>query len=248
MLDDRYKDLKDSNYKVFYLGLYGSQNYGLNTENSDVDCRALLVPDYEDCLLGKKLPKNDTWRYNDGLMTVEYDFRKFFNLLKKGNLNALELLYTEYWTCDPEYQAYVSYLRFMRNELANNNLYSVVMCVHGVVDSLYYKKYLKNKPLTVKDVVTVKRMRLFLDMLDLTRDFRTSFYNYATPEQLEEMKEYKQSSQTLEDVKHVFFREYTLYKDVYDRLDLNSFDKNRNYIIEEWLDRLCLEVLKKGEK
>ena len=248
MLNDRYKDLKDSNYKVFYLGLYGSQNYGLNTENSDVDCRALLVPDYEDCLLGKKLPKNDTWRYNDGLMTVEYDFRKFFNLLKKGNLNALELLYTEYWTCDPEYQAYVSYLRFMRNELANNNLFSVVMCVHGAVDRLYYKKYLKNKPLTVKNVVTVKRMRLFLDMLDLTRDFRTSFYNYATPEQLEEMKEYKQSSQTLEDVKHTFFREYTLYKDVYDRLDLNSFDKNCNYTIEEWLDRLCLEVLKKGEK
>lgn len=247
MLDDRYKDLKDSNYKVFYLGLYGSQNYGLDTENSDVDCRALLVPDYEDCLLGKKLPKNDTWTYNDGLMTVEYDFRKFFNLLKKGNLNALELLYTEYWTCDPEYQAYVSYLRFMRDDVANNNLFSVVMCVHGIVDSLY-KKYLKNKPLTVKDVVTVTRMRLFLDMLDLTRDFRTSFYNYATPEQLEEMKEYKQSSQTLEDVKHVFFREYTLYKDVYDRLDLNSFDKNRNYTVEEWLDRLCLEVLKKGEK
>lgn len=248
MLDNRYKDLKDSNYKVFYLGLYGSQNYGLDTENSDVDCRALLVPDYENCLLGKKLPKNDTWTYNDGLMTVEYDFRKFFNLLKKGNLNALELLYTEYWTCDPEYQAYVSYLRFMRDELANNNLFSVVMCVYGVVDSLYCKKYLKNKPLTVKDVVTVMRMRLFLDMLDLTRNFRTSFYNYATPEQLEEMKEYKQSSQTLEDVKHTFFREYTLYKDVYDRLDLNSFDKSRNYTLEEWLDRLCLEVLKKGEK
>lgn len=249
MLDDRYKDLKDKDYKVFYLALYGSQNYGLDTENSDVDCRALLIPSYKDCLLGKKMPKNDTWSYNDGLMTVEYDFRKYFHLLKKGNLNALELLYTEHWTCDLEYQAYVSYLRFMRDDVANNNLLPVVMCVHGVVDNLYYKKYLKDKTLTVKDVVTVTRMKLFLDMLDLTRNFKTAFYNFATPEQLEKMKEYKNSNLTTKDVKHAFFREYMLYKDVYDRLELDSFSKDRYGAVNDFLDNLCLEVLRKeGER
>ena len=34
--------------QIFGVFLYGSQNYGLDTENSDVDTKAIIIPTIED--------------------------------------------------------------------------------------------------------------------------------------------------------------------------------------------------------
>ena len=34
--------------QIFGIFLYGSQNYGLDTENSDVDTKAIIIPTIED--------------------------------------------------------------------------------------------------------------------------------------------------------------------------------------------------------
>ena len=41
----RYKKiLEDKGYNVIYVGLYGSQNYNLDDEESDIDAKAIIVP------------------------------------------------------------------------------------------------------------------------------------------------------------------------------------------------------------
>ena len=39
----RYKDLlEEKGYTVVYIGLYGSQNYNLDDEQSDIDCKVII--------------------------------------------------------------------------------------------------------------------------------------------------------------------------------------------------------------
>lgn len=43
-LEQDYQRLEREGYVVFGVFVYGSQNYGLETENSDIDVKALIVP------------------------------------------------------------------------------------------------------------------------------------------------------------------------------------------------------------
>ena len=74
----------------------GSHSYGLNTPSSDVDIRGVFLNDEVDTIIG-------LGRYeHQDLKTVELDsfyweFRHFLNLLRKGNTQALELLFNNKW-------------------------------------------------------------------------------------------------------------------------------------------------------
>ena len=37
-------------YNYMYMGLYGSQNYNLDTEDSDIDAKAIVVPSLGDLI------------------------------------------------------------------------------------------------------------------------------------------------------------------------------------------------------
>ena len=62
--------LKDST--VLYVGLYGSQNYALDTPNSDYDFIAIILPTLERLLWEK--PNTKTLDYEFGKIVVK-DFR-----------------------------------------------------------------------------------------------------------------------------------------------------------------------------
>lgn len=76
--------------------LFGSQNYSIDTENSDVDTRTLVVPNFHDLILNKS--------YKSQLLFVPpseehaeiMDIRQAFAILKKQNPTALEILFTPY--------------------------------------------------------------------------------------------------------------------------------------------------------
>jgi predicted nucleotidyltransferase len=74
----------------------GSHSYGLNTPTSDIDIRGVFLNDDVDTIIG-------LGRYeHQDLKTVELDsfyweFRHFLNLLRKGNTQALELLFNNKW-------------------------------------------------------------------------------------------------------------------------------------------------------
>jgi predicted nucleotidyltransferase len=42
------------NKKIIYIALQGSQNYKLDTEESDIDTKAFVLPSFRDIVLNKK--------------------------------------------------------------------------------------------------------------------------------------------------------------------------------------------------
>lgn len=76
--------------------LHGSQNYNLDTEESDVDTVSIYVPTVDFAIVNS--PKNHQLVMEDGSnehCTIK-DIRNYIKELLKSNPNAIELLYTEY--------------------------------------------------------------------------------------------------------------------------------------------------------
>lgn len=102
--------------------LIGSQNYGLDGPDSDKDYKVIYVPQFDDlynCRLAEHSDLREEW-HNEHYSAM--DVRKWCNLLIKGNINALEMLYSLNW----EYNNFLLYnknfdyaLHFIRNLYEN---------------------------------------------------------------------------------------------------------------------------------
>lgn len=81
---------------------YGSQNYGVATENSDWDTKAIIVPTYENLILQPQISKEI--HLTNGEHCEVKDIREIVKMFKKQNINFLEILYTEYKWVNPTYE------------------------------------------------------------------------------------------------------------------------------------------------
>lgn len=89
-----YKDvLEEQGYTVLYIGLYGSQNYNLDDEQSDIDCKAIILPTLHDIIFRKTTSK--VIECENGSIDVK-DLITFYNVIKKGNFSYIEAIDTEY--------------------------------------------------------------------------------------------------------------------------------------------------------
>ena len=109
-----------TNHAVFYCGLYGSQNYGLNTDDSDVDTKCMVLPPFRDVVLGRKMVSTDLADPYGALCNVK-DVRAMFDNFFKGNVNFVEVLYTEYFSVGVDYLAEAKELRDHRDMVANRD-------------------------------------------------------------------------------------------------------------------------------
>lgn len=85
--------------------LHGSQNYNLDTTESDIDTVSIYVPTVDFAIVNS--PKNHQLIMEEGSnehCTIK-DIRNYVNELLKSNPNAIELLYTKYsiYICDFKY-------------------------------------------------------------------------------------------------------------------------------------------------
>ncbi|MCR5490693.1 MAG: nucleotidyltransferase domain-containing protein [Bacilli bacterium] len=71
----------------------GSQNYNLETEASDIDCKAFVVPTFSDLYFGHRYSTTIDTKY--GQVTV-HDIRMLSELLFKMNPTYLEMLFSKY--------------------------------------------------------------------------------------------------------------------------------------------------------
>lgn len=89
-----YKDvMEEKGYTVLYIGLYGSQNYNLDDEQSDIDCKAIILPTLHDIIFRKTTSK--VIECENGSIDVK-DLITFYNVIKKGNFSYIEAIDTEY--------------------------------------------------------------------------------------------------------------------------------------------------------
>lgn len=87
------KLLENKGYKVLYIGLYGSQNYNVDDELSDIDAKAIILPTLHDIIFRKVTSK--TIECEHGNIDVK-DLITFYDVIKKGNFSYIEAIDTEY--------------------------------------------------------------------------------------------------------------------------------------------------------
>lgn len=117
--------------KIIYLGLQGSQNYGLDYENSDVDTKAIIAPSLNDLVLNKK-PISSTYIREDNSHTDLKDIRLMFNCFRKQNINFMEILFTPYYITNDLYKQEIDLLRKNAETIARYDTYAAVKCMKGM--------------------------------------------------------------------------------------------------------------------
>ena len=96
-----FKYVESLGYRPVYIGLYGSQNYGLDVNDkdyqSDLDWKCLILPTLADLIQNSK-PISTVVEFEGGQIDLK-DIRAFTDSVVKCNVNFLEILTTEYFYC-----------------------------------------------------------------------------------------------------------------------------------------------------
>ena len=79
--------------------LIGSQNYQLDGPDSDFDYKLLMMPDFNDFYSYHKVDKNDLPEGYDPEHYNVMSILTFDKNVRKGNINALEMLFSHYIKC-----------------------------------------------------------------------------------------------------------------------------------------------------
>lgn len=145
----------------FLIAPYGSMNYGLYDENSDVDTKILLVPDMHDIItnIGSKKCLSRVLDFENEKIEVK-DVREFFRILKTGSINFMEILFSDYVKVNPKYLGEWYLLKSKREEIAYSNITNTLSSTLGMIHS---KMCLLKKNKNLKDFVTILRLKFFTE-------------------------------------------------------------------------------------
>jgi len=87
--------------------LVGSQNYYLDGPDSDFDYKLLMMPDFNDFYNYHKVDKNDLPDGYDPEHCNVMSILTFDKNVRKGNVNALEMLFSHYIKCAGNIETYI---------------------------------------------------------------------------------------------------------------------------------------------
>ena len=131
--------LEDRGLTVVGIFLYGSQNYNLDYEGSDIDLKAIVIPSINDIVFNNK-PISTTIDIPDGLCDIK-DIRLMVQSWRKQNVNFMELLFTEYSYVNPLFYEFFRPLLAARETIVRYNEKRAVDCLRGFVYEKYYRLF-----------------------------------------------------------------------------------------------------------
>ena len=132
----KYKeDLEKDGYNVAYIACYGSNNYGLDlytdTYQSDLDAKAVIVPDLDDLVYNSK-PISTSVEMEDGICDVK-DIRTYIDTLVKANPAYVETLYTDYFVIDDCFKKEISEIMSLRDDLVYALRGQFIRAIYGMM-------------------------------------------------------------------------------------------------------------------
>ena len=131
--------LEDNGLTIVGIFLYGSQNYNLDYEDSDIDLKAIVIPSINDIVFNNK-PISTTIDIPDGLCDIK-DIRLMVQSWRKQNVNFMELLFTEYSYVNPLFYEFFRPLLAARETIVRYNEKRAVDCLRGFVYEKYYRLF-----------------------------------------------------------------------------------------------------------
>lgn len=97
IINQQKRFIENKGYNVLYIGLYGSQNYNLDDEKSDIDLRAIVLPTLEQIIKREKI----SIKYSNDIGDVDVkDIMTYYEVVRKGNFSFIEPMQTEWFIGD----------------------------------------------------------------------------------------------------------------------------------------------------
>ena len=135
--------------------LYGSQNYNMADEQSDVDTKVLVVPSLADVVCARR-PVAFEHHCDNGEHINFVDIREFIHQILKQNPNTLELLFTEYYVLNPVFKGVWFDIWRHREEAARINPYKAVDTMRHMANKEYH--YMKKNGFNHKKLAIMFRL------------------------------------------------------------------------------------------
>lgn len=184
----------ENNPGVQYVGifLYGSQNYGLDTPESDVDTKLIVLPTLEDLVFHRSPTSNTIVLPNDEQIDVK-DIRLMFDNYRKQNINFLETLFTPWRHINPKYMWAFRQVLAAREKIARADEVRGSNALFGMMSNKY-KMLTKPSPATAeaieqfgydpKQLVHIHRLSEFMDRFYIGGETMESTLLCSDPEVL----------------------------------------------------------------
>lgn len=152
-------ELQVQESQILGVFLYGSQNYGLSTKNSDVDTIAIVLPNEYDLYFSQPITKE--LHLDNGEHCVVKDIREIFKEFKKQNVNFLEILVTDYKWLNPLYENMWNMFTFAWTEHIVR--YDIERAVKSICGQALHTIAQGKVTLDGKKYMNVFRMQIYLD-------------------------------------------------------------------------------------
>ncbi len=195
-LEEHYYAVSEK-HTVFATMLYGSQNYLMADEHSDVDSKTMILPDFGEFALRSKLISYEM-PIGEALTNIK-DVRAMTQNFLSSNINFLECLFTPHTAVSLRYVDFWDELQAARDTLANCNPNRLMHAAHGMATQ---KKTALTKHFPSKEEVLrlygydakqlyhLRRLYFFMRSYLETADFGASLV--PTEQQRQELWELKQ--------------------------------------------------------
>ena len=244
-VNDQYK-YAVSKYGDHILGvfLYGSQNYNIHTEDSDIDTKAIYIPTLDEIAAGAAPISKELSYGNRGEHIEVKDIRLMCQMWKKQNMNFLEILYTKYFALNPKYEdVFNQTFKLYRSNISAYNVHQMVQSTIGQIKSTMKQAMAENTdPAAVgKQIANCFRLCFFCnDFLgnDLTR-YQDAIYL---------SNELRTSLLLIKPAKHLDKEQIIAYACVINELCYALEEKVKEYVVNEDNKQLVDAVFINGTK
>lgn len=143
--------------RVVGIFLYGSQNYGFDGEDSDIDSKVIIIPTFQDLCLNRNLTSIEHKYMEQEYIDVK-DIRLYRENLMRQGINYVETLFTEYFLINPTYEEiFNQYFIKHRESIAHYDRNRTVQAASNQVF-----RTLNRQHLTAKDLYNCARLYNFL--------------------------------------------------------------------------------------
>lgn len=162
-IEEHNEEVNITDTGVFLTALNGSQNYGLSDDKSDIDTNLFYIPSINDIAKNKYISR-ELHLENEEHCNIK-DIREFFKMFKKGNINFVELLFTDYMIVNPMYYAQFNRLAANKEIIARYNEENTLNCALGIATSKF--KHMRNSSPEMynpKDLMNILRIRYFIGL------------------------------------------------------------------------------------
>ena len=122
--------------RIVCLSLAGSQNYGLDMEGSDIDTKLVVVPTFNDIVMNRR-PVSTTHIRKNGEHISFHDIREYIPTFRKGNVNFVETLFSDYSIVNPIYAHEWNRLVENREQIARYNIPRSIHAMRGTIHNKY---------------------------------------------------------------------------------------------------------------